>query len=275
MTMSVREERGGYQAVISWKPGTDEFRLEGCYFFDLGDDRWCGDIASSLVYDRKAGLWYVWACAFSHGHILCHAVSRSDLRYGVNVVDAEFMPRETLPDGSFRMVNGNYAVSDDNSFFAKQGDEDPDLMFDDAIGKWRLIICRLVTEKGATNYRYFSYVSDDPFTGFTYVDRMTSGSATGGSIITVEGKRYLLCGSDFNLRAQYRVHPIDDLNSFKLLKFDYDDGGFRGWGTLLPIPCGTRTKYYLMTFDRHNFSQINNWSYGSIYVFEADRMSRD
>ena len=58
-----------------------------------------------------------------------------------------------------------------------------------------------------------------------------------------------------------------------LVLFDYDDGGFRGWGTLIPVPCGTRTRYLMMTFDRHNGSDYN-WSYGNIYVFEADRMNR-
>lgn len=50
-------------------------------------------------------------------------------------------------------------------------------------------------------------------------------------------------------------------------KFDFCDGGFRGWGTLMPVKLGSRTRYFLMTFDRHNGSEFN-WSYGNVYCFE-------
>ena len=50
--------------------------------------------------------------------------------------------------------------------------------------------------------------------------------------------------------------------------FDYPDGGFRGWGTLIPVTMGTRTRYFWLTFDRHNASAFR-WSYGNLYCFEA------
>ena len=53
------------------------------------------------------------------------------------------------------------------------------------------------------------------------------------------------------------------------MKFDYDDGGFRGWGSILPIKLGTRERYFLITFDRHCGSTYN-WSYGNLYLFEAE-----
>ena len=53
------------------------------------------------------------------------------------------------------------------------------------------------------------------------------------------------------------------------LKFDDPDGGFRGWGTLLPVVQGSRKRHYFITFDRHNGSELNNWSYGNLYIFEA------
>jgi len=76
----------------------------------------------------------------------------------------------------------------------------------------------------------------------------------------------------FDKRAQYQLRRLDNLSEYTLLSFDFDDGGFRGWGTLIPVPCGRRTRYVLMTFDRHNGSSYN-WSYGNIYVFEADKMN--
>jgi len=281
MTMSVRLQAGGFQMVVSWNPSTAEMKMEGAFFFDLGDGAWCSDIASTVVYNRKTDEWYVWACAFSHGHILCHAVSYADLRYGIHVLDAERMPIEYLEkaEGQDALavtnggnLEGKAAVSDDTLFFGKFGDEDPDLVYDEKKGKWLLIFCRNTQDGDETPYRYYLFESDDPFTGFAFVDRTREGSNTGGSIIRVGGENYLLCGSGFNQRARYQLHPLSDLSTCTLMKFDYDDGGFRGWGQLIPVPCGRRTRYVWMTFDRHNGSSFN-WSYGNIHVFEADLMN--
>lgn len=280
LTMSSRLAEGSFQSVISWNPSGADLRMEGALFFDYGDDAWCSDVASSVVYDRKAGQWYVWACAFSHGHVLCRARSFADLRHGIHVLDAQTMPAQrrekSQQEDSLSAAAGGAQqteralLSDDTLFYGKYGDEDPDLVYDAARGKWLLAICRLTGESGA--YRYHLFESDNPLTGFSFVDRTRVGANTGGSIIRVNGKLYLLCGADFDKRARYQLHPIEDLSQHTLLAFDYDDGGFRGWGTLIPVPCGSRTRYMLMTFDRHNGSDYN-WSYGNLYVFEADCMN--
>ena len=280
LTLSARLQAAGFQTVVSWNPSTDDIRMEGAIFFDAGDGLWCSDVATTAVFDRRAGEWYVWACSFSHGHVLCHGRSFADLRFGINVLEVELMPFEKSVPGEADSLGAEDAsgpiqravVSDDRLFYAKFGDEDPDLTFDEARGKWLLAICRLVDCGTESKYRYFLFESDDPFTGFTYVDHVREGDDTGGSFVRAAGKMYLLCGSDFDRRAQYHLHPIDDLSRYTCLRFDFDDGGYRGWGTLVPVPCGSRTRYVLMTFDRHNGSNYN-WSYGNIYVFEADQMN--
>ena len=75
-----------------------------------------------------------------------------------------------------------------------------------------------------------------------------------------------MCGNDFKSRANYRIYTK---NNMYTAKFDFDDGGFRGWGTLMPIKFGSRTRYFHMTFDRHNGSDYN-WSYGNIYCYEMN-----
>ena len=55
--------------------------------------------------------------------------------------------------------------------------------------------------------------------------------------------------------------------------FDICDGGFRGWGTLMPIKICGRTRYFWLTFDRHNGSDYN-WSYGNLYCFEGDIVAK-
>ena len=52
------------------------------------------------------------------------------------------------------------------------------------------------------------------------------------------------------------------------LTFDRDDGGFRGWGSLVFLPMGTRTRVFHLTFDRHKATDYN-WSYGNLYCFEG------
>lgn len=280
LTMSTRLQEGGFQSVISWNPSSCEFKLEGAVFFDCGDDIWCADVASSILFNRYTNEWYLWACAFSHGHILCHATSIADLRYGINVVDAELMPLEqlggqqedTLSAQAGGASTARADLSDDTLWMAKFGDEDPDFIYDRERGKWYMTICRLVQEGDRKNYRYFLFESDEPFSGYTFRDKTLSGENTGGSIIRVGGKLYFCCGSNFHTRAQYNIYDLSDLSHFKPVRCDYDDGGFRGWGTIIPVPCGNRTKYMWITFDRHCGSSFN-WSYGNLYVYESDLMN--
>ncbi len=280
MTMSSRLEAGGFQSVISWNPSTCEFKMEGAIFFDCGDDRWCADVASSVLYNRYTNEWYIWACSFSHGHILCHGTSIADLRYGINVVDVQLMECEQKADAgadALRLQAGvaksfTAELSDDRLWLGKSGDEDPDFVYDRQRDKWYMTICRGVKENGKNQYRYFLYESDQPFAGYTYLDNTLTGANTGGSIVRVGGKYYFICGSNFNVRAQYNVYDLYDFSKFTQLNCDFDDGGFRGWGTVIPVPCGSRTKYMWMTFDRHGGSSYN-WSYGNIHVYESDLMN--
>lgn len=88
LSVSERLETGAYQSILSWSPTTSDFRMEGALFFDLGDGIASNDVASSIVYDRNSGEWYIWFCAFSHGHVLARAKTEADPRYGISIIDA-------------------------------------------------------------------------------------------------------------------------------------------------------------------------------------------
>ena len=254
LTMSIRMREEMYQGVFSWIPGTTEFELTGAIFFDAGDGEWNGDVASSVLYHRIEKVWYIWACSFSHDHVLCHAVSKGDVRFGINCLDVTLMEKLSA-DGS------------DTDFKGKQNDEDPDFIYDEKRGKWIMAICRTTSENGG-GYKYHLFESDRPFDGYKFVSANNHGAETGGSFVNCNDGIYFVCGNDFSKRANYRVYKVPDMTNFTELKFDYDDGGFRGWGTVMPIQKGTRTEYYHLTFDRHNASHFN-WSYGNIYCFKA------
>ena len=255
LTMSVRMQEGCYQGIFSLIPGTDEFELTGSLFYDAGDGIWANDVAASVLYHRGEKKWYLWVCSFSHGHRLAHAACEGDIRFGVNVADVTLMP--SMRDGD-----------SDKDFRGKQGDEDPDFLYDEKNGLWYMTICRLVSDCDGTNYRYFLFRSENPFEGYRYVGHAASGAETGGSLVRDDGGLAFICGSGFDRRAEYHVYRVPDFSSYSLLTCDYDDGGFRGWGTVIPLRGGSRRRYFWLTFDRHGASPYT-WSYGNLYCFEA------
>jgi|GEM_PF-786308 len=281
LTMSSRTEAGGFQSILSWNPSTCEFKMEGALFFDCGDGYWCSDVAASILYHRERHEWLMWAVAFSHGHVLMHGTSIADPRYGINVIDMTTMETEAQHEAAADAVGADFGaygsaktatLSDDRLWLAKSGDEDPDFLYDRDTGRWYMTICRLVEENGRKKYRYFLYESDEPFSGYRFLSHSRDGETTGGSMIRVGGRLYFTCGSRFDARAQYDIYELPDFSTHRQILCDFDDGGFRGWGTVIPVPCGSRTKYMWITFDRHN-GGVGNWTYGNLYVYEADRMN--
>ncbi len=253
LTLSVRLEEGGFQGVFSWVPGTAEFEMTGALFFAAGDGVIAGDVATSLHYDRRKGEWILWMCSFSHGHVLGRTRAGGELLRGVHVVDVRLM--EPMREGD-----------PEEAFLGREGDEDPDLVWSEERGQWILSICRLAGPE--RKYRYFFFASDDPLDGFSCFARTGSGEDTGGSLVFDGGTLKLVCGSRFDARAEYRVYDPLRPGGYELLRFDYDDGGFRGWGSLIALESGTRTRLYHLTFDRAKGSDYN-WSYGNLYCFEG------
>lgn len=252
-TASIRTHAGNYQSIFSWVPGTMQFEMTGILFFDHGDGFWRGYIASCLLYHREKKQWYVWVSSFEHDHILAYGSFEGDPRFGVSVADVTIMDRAS--DGA--------AFTDFVGFFR---DEDPDLTYDAENGRWLLAICRI--DREAKGYRYVFFESDDPFKNFRAIGCgvQKDTAETGGSFVRVNGELHFVCGNSFERRAEYRIY---DKNGMKLAKFRYPDGGFRGWGCVMPVKLGARTRYFWLTFDRHNGSSYN-WSYGNVYCFEAE-----
>jgi hypothetical protein len=251
-TASIRTEAGNYQAILSWVPGTMQMEMTGALFFDSGDGFWRGYIASILLYNRMDEKWYVWTSTFAHEHILAYGQFDGDPRFGVNVADVTVMQKanEDTPE---------------TEFLGFVHDEDPDLIYDRDNDRWILAICRL--SKQTKKYVYMFFESKDPFEGFRYIGCGVEGaSETGGSFLRVDGEIFFVCGNSFERRSEYRIYGK---NGMKNAAFRYPDGGFRGWGCVIPVTLGSRTRYFWLTFDRHNGSAYN-WSYGNIYCFEAE-----
>lgn len=247
---SLRLQAGCCQGVFSWAPGTAQFELTGAMFYDCGDGRWRGYVAPSILYHREKKEWYVWVSAFEYTHILACGRFEGDPRFGINVIDVISMPEAAEGE-------------DISSFVGFRRDEDPDFYFDEELGKWRMAICRIDPRIG--KYVYVFFESDEPLAGYKYIGKALDGCETGGSFVNVEGERFFVCGNDFERKSEYRIYSKDGMS---VAKFNYPDGGFRGWGSIIPVKMCGRMRYFWMTFDRHKGSGYN-WSYGNVYVFEA------
>ena len=251
-TASIRTHAGNYQAIFSWVPGTMRLEMTGALFFDNGDGFWRGYIASTLIYNRMAKKWYVWTSSFAHVHILAHGQFDGDPRFGINVADVTLMQAASEQDA-------------DTEFLGFICDEDPDLIYDEKHDRWLLAVCRV--DQKTKKYVYVFFESNDPFKNFRYIGRGVEGAAeTGGSFLRIEDEIFFVCGNSFEKRSEYRIYSKDGM---KEAKFRYPDGGFRGWGCVVPISLGSRKRYFWLTFDRHNGSSYR-WSYGNFYCFEAE-----
>lgn len=249
LTASVRMQQGAFQGVFSWVPGTAEFSMSGAVFYDCGDEKWHNYLASVIIYDRNQKRWLVWLSTFEQAHILARASFEGDPRFGINIVDVKIMDKAT-PD------------QDITAFAGFRGDEDPDLIYDETRGKWLLAVCRM--DPSIHHYSYVFFESDEPLNGFKYIGKGVEGSETGGSFVKAEGELLFVCGNGGGATSDYRIYGKDGMHT---ARFNYPDGGFRGWGTVIPLTLGSRKRYFWLTFDRHNASEYN-WSYGNIYCFE-------
>lgn len=250
-TASIRMQEGTFQGVFSWIPGTAEIQMTGALFYDCGDGKWRNYVAPVMLYHREKKQWYVWVSSFEHKHILAYSAFDGEPRFGVNVVDVKIMEKAS--------------EFDDISVFAGfVGDEDPDFFYDEETDRWLMAICR--QNPKIKNYSYVFFESKEPFGGYTYIGKGVDGSETGGSFVKINGELLFVCGNGYDAISEYRIYSKEGM---KEAVFNYPDGGFRGWGTVLPIKMGSRIRYFWLTFDRHKGSGYT-WSYGNLYCFEIN-----
>lgn len=250
LTYTSRFENEMMQQIASYKLSTAEFKLEGALLFDAGDDLWCGDVATSLMYDRCANVWRLWTCLFSHGHTLAYAEFENEPLYGINVIDV----KQVEP------------TDDRCSFGGRHGDEDPDFMYDKETGTWYFTVCRAAEDR---KYRYYLFKSNRPDAGYEFVSRNEPDpEVTGGRFANYNGKTYFVFGRSFKEMSKYVCCAVPTLEKLGELKCNHPDGGFRGWGSVFEIPCGTRKRLLWVTFDR-TLGSSYNWSYGNFYFYES------
>jgi len=64
---------------------------------------------------------------------------------------------------------------------------------------------------------------------------------------------------------RYSVWSYPEMRFVCDLNIDLDDGAYRSWNNLVPVPEGESSRYVLMGFDRQATTDEDNWTYGNTY----------
>ena len=218
--------------------------------------------AGHILYHREKGVWQLCASCHAGGvsnrqqriHKLYHAISHTDLRFGITTLDCDPLDYEG----------------------AQIGDEDGQIYYDDELRRWVLVYASMYMPNGekAPHYVLRLQTSKRPDGGFKGSTCAADLSATGITCSRIGGVRCVLSGDQArDNRNVYRAFTYKNMKgkvefqSAGELDIDITDGGFRGWNNVTPIPEGDKTRYVLLTFDRTQSTKENNWTYGNLYLY--------
>ena len=250
-TMSIRGRALPHhlQGVFSLNPTVFDLKLEGIIVFDREDGLLRNEIASHLFYDRNKNLWRGLTTGFSafanprkEKKQLLAVESKTDPRFGFSVMKAK----------PFGMV----------------GDiEDPHVIFDKSVNKWRMLTCENIN-----GYKAVVFESDHWDRGYLRISGPVIHNSTGTSIPKIGKKRYCFSGSS---ERKIFIYTYPDLVEVGILKMDLppwdSTSGTRVWPNVLELPEGYPFRYVALMMDRYKFpDQVGKrWSYGAVYLYHG------
>lgn len=254
-TMSIRGRALPHhiQGVFSLNPGIFDLRFEGVILFDRKDGLWRNEIASHIFYDRREKIWRGITTGFSAYALpdekkqLLAVESRKDPRFGFSVMGA--------------------------SPFGIVGDiEDPHILFDSSVNKWRILTC-----ENLQGYKAILLESDHWNKGYTRIAGPVAHNSTGTSIQQINGKRYCFSGSQ-NRKIYIYSYPgaggsgLTELGTLNMDLPPWDENsGTRVWPNVVELPEGYPFRYVALMMDRYNYPGLEgpNWTYGALYLYHA------
>ena len=276
-------------AIVALTLGTGELEFTGTLNCLMAGEFWkiC---APHIMYDRTRKLWQVTTPMHAPtDHHLWIATANNDLRFGVSTL--EFSPLDY--EGP------------------KKGDEDCQIFYDKAMRRWVMIYASTRRPDDGSGYILRLQTSKRPDGGFRDYSYQTDVSATGVTTTLIGGTRYVLSGnmrgpvsnlngggksgSGGDLRSasstlagsksstdsdklaternRYSVWSYPDMEFVCDLGIDIDDGAFRGWNNLTPVPEGDATRYVMLGFDRQATTDEDNWTYGNNYFLYSRQLN--
>ncbi|RZK77980.1 MAG: hypothetical protein EOO92_11985 [Pedobacter sp.] len=238
------------QGVFSMNPTVFDIKLEGIIVFDRKDGLLRNEIASHIFYDRKQQLWRGITTGFSayanpttEKKQLLAVESKKDPRFGFSV-----------------MVAAPFGIVGDI--------EDPHILFDESVKKWRILTCEnnggykaIILESASWNKEYKKIAGP------------VHNNSTGTSIQKVNGKLYCFSGSAAQKLFVYSYPDLKELGSLKMDLPPWDTtSGSRVWPNVVQLPEGYPFKFIALMMDRFNYPGLKgqNWSYGALYLYHGN-----
>ncbi|AKP50601.1 hypothetical protein [Cyclobacterium amurskyense] len=250
-TMSIRGRALPHhiQGVFSMNPSVFDIKLEGVILFDRKDGLLRNEVASHIFFDRNDKVWKGTTTGFSaYANIdkeekqLLAVKSERDPRFGFSVMEA--------------------------SPFGVVGDvEDPHILYDSEVGKWRILTC--VNEGG---YKAIVMESDHWNKGYVKIAGPVAHNSTGTSIQKIGDRLYCFSGSS---EREIFIYSYPDLKEVGTLKMDLPPwdklSGTRVWPNVVQLPEGYPFRYVALMMDRINYPGMAgpNWTYGALYLYHG------
>ena len=252
-----------YQGIYSIDLDSYELRLEGALFFGDEDGLIHGYHATKIVWDPDREKYLV--ITTSHGgiHSLSWSETSADLMHGMHYLEC----RELEYPHDFNHGGRPEGLKEDR--FAS---EDPNFFYDAKARKWRLVYCaKLSGAKDHKTISYYTFLCESKSWNGPYkqIAQSEQDNNTGICFTQVGGRRYVLSGGP---DTTFYIYDYPTLKYVGTFNQQYENGGFRGWPTIIPVRYGNYERYLWITFDRGWIT--GRYSYGTLYFYLADKMWR-
>ena len=245
-TMSIRGRALPHhiQGVFSMNPSVFDIKLEGVIVFDRNDGILRNEIASHIFYDRNDKVWRGTTTGFSayanpetEKKQLLAIESKMDPRFGFSVMQA--------------------------SPFGVVGDiEDPHIIFDSEVEKWRILTC--INDEG---YKAIMMESEYWNKAYERIAGPVTHNSTGTSIQRIGNQRYCFSGSK---EREIFIYTYPDLIEIGTLKMDLppwdQTSRTRVWPNVVELPEGYPFKYVALNdgsvqLPWHERSKLDLWCF--------------
>ncbi|MEQ9442360.1 MAG: hypothetical protein RIG62_25195 [Cyclobacteriaceae bacterium] len=248
MSMRGRALPHHLQGVFSLDPTVFDIKFEGVILFDRNDGLLRNEVASHIFYDRRDHIWRGLTTGFS-------AFANPEEEKQLLAVESERDPRF------------GFSVMRATPFGIVGDIEDPHILFDAAVAKWRILTC-----ENHDGYKAVMLESDDWNKGYQRIAGPVKHNATGTSIQKIGGVRYCFSGSQ---DRQIHIYTYPELDEAGTLTMDLppwdEESGTRVWPNVVQLPEGYPFRYVALMMDRFNYPGLEgpHWSYGALYLFHG------
>lgn len=248
MTIRGRALPHHIQGVFSLNPTVFDLRFEGIILFDRNDGLLRNEVASHIFFDRNEKCWRGLTTGFSayanpeEKKQLLAIESKKDPRFGISIMNA-------TPMGMI----GDY--------------EDPHILFDSDVQKWRLLACENIN-----GYKAIILESAEWNRNYHRIAGPVKYNSTGTSIQRIGDKRYCFSGSE---DRKIHIYTYPELTDAGILNMDLPPwdktSGTRIWPNIVQLPEGYPFRYVSLMMDRFNYPNISgpNWTYGALYLYHG------